>query len=173
MMRAMATPEFSDTTTEGVRVGATGYYLPEESDAEARKFVFGYTIVIANQGDAPVQLLTRHWVIIDGHGRREDVEGEGVVGQQPRLEPGQAFKYQSFCPLKTPWGTMEGTYHMRREDGTTFDVKVARFYLRTEVADDHDGPGKKIALSSGKHEGAADEPTSTRRVADLVLKSSR
>jgi len=136
MMRAMGTPEFSDTTTEGVRVGATGYYLPEESDAEARKFVFGYTIVIANQGDAPVQLLTRHWVIIDGHGRREDVEGEGVVGQQPRLEPGQAFKYQSFCPLKTPWGTMEGTYEMKRDDGTTFDVKVARFYLRTEVADE-------------------------------------
>ncbi len=126
----MATPEFSDTTTEGVRVGATGYYLPEESDAEARKFVFGYTIVIANQGDAPVQLLTRHWVIIDGHGRREDVEGEGVVGQQPRLEPGQAFKYQSFCPLKTPWGTMEGEYVMRRDNGETFEAKIDRFYLR-------------------------------------------
>jgi len=134
-MACMATPELSDTTTDGVRVGATAYYLPDESDPDERKFVFGYTIVVANDGDAPVQLLSRHWVIIDGTGRREEVRGTGVVGQQPRLEPGQAFKYQSFCPLRTPWGTMEGTYEMRRDDGTTFDAAIGRFYLRTEVAD--------------------------------------
>jgi ApaG protein len=125
----MATPELSDTTTEGVRVGATAYYLPDESDPEDRRYVFGYTIVMVNNGDAPVQLISRHWVIIDGTGRREEVRGEGVVGQQPRLVPGQAFKYQSFCPLKTPWGTMEGTYQMRRDDGTTFGARIARFYL--------------------------------------------
>ena len=143
MMGAMSTPEFSDDVTEGVRVGATAYYLPEESDPDARRFVFGYTIVVANQGDAPVQLVSRHWVIIDAHGRREDVEGEGVVGQQPRLEPGQAFKYQSFCPLKTPWGTMEGTYQMRRDDGSTFEARIARFFLRTEVADE--GASRRVA----------------------------
>ena len=129
----MATPDFSDTITHGVRVGATAQYLPEQSDPDARQFLFGYTIVIANQGDTAVQLLTRHWVIIDAHGRREDVEGPGVVGQTPRLEPGQAFRYQSFCPLKTSWGTMEGTYHMRRDNGETFDVNIGRFYLKTEM----------------------------------------
>ena len=126
----MATPEMSDTETDGVRVGATAYYLPDESDPTDRKYLFGYTIVIANHGDVPVQLLSRHWVIIDGAGRREEVKGPGVVGQTPRLEPGEAFKYQSFCPLHTPWGTMEGTYRMRRDDGSTFDANIGRFYLR-------------------------------------------
>ena len=130
----MATPEMSDTVTEGVRVGAAAFFLPDQSEPEAHKFLFGYTIVIANQGDTPVQLLTRHWVIIDAHGRREDVEGPGVVGQTPRLEPGQAFRYQSFCPLKTPWGTMEGTYRMRRDNGETFDVTIGRFYLKVGEA---------------------------------------
>src|SRR5205807_6858194 len=117
----MSTPEMSDTTTDGIRVAAGAFFLPNESDPDERKFVFGYTIVIANVGDSAAQLVSRHWVIIDGVGRREEVRGPGVVGQTPRLMPGQAFKYQSFCPLKTPWGTMEGTYQMRRDDGETFD----------------------------------------------------
>jgi ApaG protein len=126
----MPTPEMSDTTTEGIRVGATAYYLPEESEPDQRRWVFGYTIVIVNGGDEPAQLMTRHWVIIDAHGRREEVEGPGVVGETPRLAPGQAFKYQSFCPLRTEWGTMEGTYHFRRDDGSEFDAAIGRFYLR-------------------------------------------
>ncbi|MDB5353842.1 MAG: ApaG domain protein [Phycisphaerales bacterium] len=126
----MATPEMSDTITQGIRVGATAYYLPEESDPDKRRFVFGYTVVVANVGAAPAQLLTRHWVIIDAQGRREDVHGPGVVGETPRLEPGQAFKYQSFCPIRTTWGTMEGEYQMRRDDGEMFDAKIGRFYLR-------------------------------------------
>lgn len=134
----MSTPELSDTTTEGVRVGATGYYLPEQSDSAMPRFVFGYTIVIANVGDSPAQLISRHWIIIDAHGRREDVEGEGVIGKQPRLEPGQAFKYQSFCPLRTTWGTMEGTYRMRRDDGSEFDARIGRFYLRVTSAAEGD-----------------------------------
>ena len=105
-MWAMPTPEMSDTTTQGVRVGAAAFYLPEQSDPEARKYVFGYNIVVANEGDAPAQLVSRHWIIINGDGEREEVRGPGVVGQTPRLEPGQAFKYQSFCPLRTPWGTI-------------------------------------------------------------------
>lgn len=125
----MATPEMSDTRTQGVRVGATAFFLPEQSEPEERKYLFGYTIVIANEGDSPVQLVSRHWLIIDGEGRREEVRGPGVVGETPRLEPGQAFKYQSFCPLRTPWGTMEGTYQMRRDDGETFDAQIGRFFL--------------------------------------------
>ena len=119
----------SDTTTEGVRVGATAYFLPEESDPDERKFLFGYTIVIKNESTEPCQLVARRWLIIDGQGRQEEVRGPGVVGQTPRLEPGEAYKYQSYCPLKTPWGTMEGEYEMRRDDGATFSVKVGRFYL--------------------------------------------
>jgi ApaG protein len=130
----MATPEMSDTTTDGVRVGATGYFLPDESDTSIRKFLFGYTIVIKNESPEPVQLVSRYWLIIDGSGRREEVRGPGVVGQTPRLAPGQGFKYQSFCPLKTPWGTMEGEYEMRREDGSTFKVKVGRFFLTSPQA---------------------------------------
>lgn len=126
----MATPEMSDTTTQGIRVGATAYYLPEESEPDERRWVFGYTIVIVNVGDDPAQLLSRHWVIIDAHGRREEVEGPGVVGETPRLAPGQAFKYQSFCPLRTEWGTMEGTYRFRHDDGGEFDAVIGRFYLR-------------------------------------------
>jgi ApaG protein len=119
----------SDTTTEGIRIGAAAFFIPEQSDADNHQFVFGYNIVIANVGDKPAQLLSRHWVIIDAHGRREDVRGPGVIGQTPRLEPGQAFKYQSFCPLRTPWGTMEGEYQMRRDDGERFEAMIGRFYL--------------------------------------------
>lgn len=126
----MPTPEMSDTTTDGIRVGATAYYLPEESDPDEQRWVFGYTIVLVNVGDEAAQLLSRHWVIIDAHGRREDVEGPGVVGETPRLAPGQAFKYQSFCPLRTEWGTMEGTYRFRRDDAREFDAAIGRFYLR-------------------------------------------
>jgi len=126
----MATPEYSDTITQGIKVAAGAYFLPEQSDPDDRKYLFGYTILIANNSDKPVQLLSRRWLIIDGAGRREEVEGPGVVGQTPRIEPGQAFKYQSHCPLKTNWGTMEGSYTMKRDSGETFEVQIGRFYLR-------------------------------------------
>ena len=129
IVNAMSTPKMSDQTTEGIRVGAAAFFLPDQSDPECHTFVFGYNIVIANTGEEPAQLLSRHWEIIDAHGRREDVRGAGVIGQTPRLDPGQAFKYQSFCPLKTNWGTMEGEYKFRRDDGSTFEVKIGRFYL--------------------------------------------
>jgi ApaG protein len=119
----------SDRVTEGVRVGATAYYLPEHSDPDDDRYTFGYTVVIANDSDSAVQLLSRHWIIIDSTGHRDDVRGPGVVGQTPRLEPGQVFKYQSFCPLSTPWGTMEGSYEMRRENGEVFHAAIGRFYL--------------------------------------------
>ena len=126
----------SDTTTQGVRVGAAAYYLPDQSEPEEHKYLFGYNIVVSNEGDAPAQLVSRHWVIIDASGHREEVRGPGVVGQTPRLEPGQAFKYQSFCPLRTPWGTMEGTYKMRRDDGEMFDAQIGRFFLSVPSGND-------------------------------------
>ncbi len=131
----MAQPALSDVTTEGVRVGATAFYLPQESDPSEERFVWGYRIVILNQGKQKVQLISRHWVIIDADGKREEVRGAGVVGETPILEPGQGFKYVSGCPLRTPWGTMEGSYQMRREDGTMFDAEIGRFYLTREATD--------------------------------------
>ncbi len=128
----MPTPEMSDAVTDGVRVGAAAFYLPDESSSADRSYVFGYNIVIANVGEVPVQLVSRHWVIIDAVGRQEEVRGAGVVGQTPRLEPQQAFKYTSFAKLKTPWGTMEGEYQMRRDDGSTFDARIDRFYLASK-----------------------------------------
>jgi ApaG protein len=126
----MPTPVLSDTTTHGIRVGATAVFSADDSDVEAKNHVFRYTIIIANEGDVPAQLISRHWIIIDANGHREEVTGPGVVGETPRLEPRKQFKYQSFCQLKTTWGTMEGTYQMKRYDGETFDVNIQRFYLR-------------------------------------------
>jgi ApaG protein len=131
----MATPEMSEEVTQGIRVGAAAFYLPQESDPDEDRYAFGYTIVIANEGDRPAQLLKRHWLIIDANGHREEVRGPGVVGETPRLEPGQAFKYQSLCPIRTRWGTMEGSYTMQRDDGETFDARVGRFYLRLPARD--------------------------------------
>jgi ApaG protein len=127
----MSTPKPSSTVTRGIRVAAAGYYIPEESSPEDRQYVFGYRIVISNEGQETVRLLSRHWIIIDGNGEQEEVRGAGVVGKTPLLGPGQEFQYQSFCPLRTSWGTMEGTYQMRREDGEAFDAAIGRFWLTT------------------------------------------
>jgi len=131
----MPTPEYSDTTTHDIRVGATGFYLPAESNPAQSEYVFGYRILIVNHGQQPAKLLSRRWLIIDGEGQERHVQGQGVVGQTPRLEPGQAFKYSSFCPLETPWGTMEGSYRMQYDDGQEFDVTIGRFYLATDKLD--------------------------------------
>lgn len=119
----------SERVTEGMRVCATATFLPEQSDPAARKFVFAYRITIKNEGAQRARLISRHWVIINGNGDREDVEAPGVVGKFPSLAPGEEFQYTSFCPLDTEWGTMEGTYRMQREDGTLFDVAIGRFFL--------------------------------------------
>lgn len=124
----------SDTVTEGIRVQAEAAYLPDQSHPAANKYVFAYSISIANEGTKRARLLSRHWVIINGNGDREDVEGPGVVGKYPNLGTGDVFEYTSFCPLDTEWGTMEGTYRMQRDDGTTFDVNIGRFYLTMQAA---------------------------------------
>ena len=123
------TPPLSDTTTNGIRVGATAFYLPEESSPHEKRFLFGYRIVIVNEGKLTATLRTRHWIIIDANGTVEEVKGEGVVGQKPRLGPGEGFKYTSYCPLTTEWGTMEGDYEFHTDTGETFRVKIGRFYL--------------------------------------------
>jgi ApaG protein len=117
----MSTPEID------VRVQPR--YLPEQSSPLDETYGFAYTITIANSGDAPAQLISRHWIIVDADGHREEVRGLGVVGHQPMLQPGEAFEYTSGCRLRTPTGSMEGSYRFVREDGEPFEVPIARFTL--------------------------------------------
>jgi len=119
----------SETTTEGIRVQVRARYSPEHSDPARSHWFFLYTIRISNDGDTPAQLINRHWIIVDGAGGVEEVRGEGVVGQQPALEPGQTFEYTSGCPLGTPFGSMSGTYEMQRADGVHFEAEIALFEL--------------------------------------------
>jgi len=92
-------------------------------------FLFTYTIRISNEGEAPAKLVSRHWIITDARGETDEVAGDGVVGHQPRLEPGQSFEYSSFAVLETPHGSMHGTYRMLRDDGSSFLAEVAPFAL--------------------------------------------
>lgn len=123
----------SDTATEGIRVRAAAEYLPAESDPDRPSYVFAYRIVMTNESDVVVTLEHRHWTIVDGNGRRSEVRGAGVVGEFPRLAPGDRYEYSSRCPLLTAWGTMEGSYRFRRDDGGALQVKVARFFLATNL----------------------------------------
>ncbi len=104
-------------------------YLADQSDPANQAYVFAYTVRITNSGQRPAQIISRHWVIVDGHNVREDVRGLGVVGQQPLLAAGETFEYTSGCPLKTPVGSMRGTYLCVGEDGVPFDVAVPEFVL--------------------------------------------
>ena len=119
----------STAVTEGIRVEVQGTYQPERSEPGQRRWVFAYTVTITNEGTEPAQLMTRHWIIVDGTGHREDVRGDGVVGHQPRLEPGQSFEYTSSCVLKTSHGSMRGSYQLVRDDGRAFDAEIAQFPL--------------------------------------------
>jgi len=120
--------------TQGIRVAVSTRYVPEQSSPDESRFVFAYTVAISNEGRDQVQLRTRHWVITDGRGRIEEVRGDGVVGQQPVLPPGESFRYTSGCVLQTPRGTMHGSYRMQRSDGTSFDAEIAPFVLSTPAA---------------------------------------
>jgi ApaG protein len=119
----------STATTEGISVDVRAVYVPEQSAPRVRRYVFAYTVRIANTGDSAAQLKSRHWVITDGEGRIEEVRGPGVVGQQPFLDPGDQFEYTSGCVLKSQWGTMHGTYQMELEGGSRFDAVIAPFLL--------------------------------------------
>jgi ApaG protein len=116
-------------TTDGVTVRVAVSYLPEQSEPRRGRWFWAYHIRIENESARAVQLLTRHWVIIDGRGARHSVEGEGVVGEQPLIAPGASFDYVSGCPLQTPSGAMQGSYRMIDEDGTCFDAAIPKFAL--------------------------------------------
>ena len=119
----------SSALSDGIRVEVRSDYRPDRSDPRQRRWLFTYTVTIRNEGGSPAQLVSRRWLITDGSGRREKVEGDGVVGRQPRLEPGQSFEYTSFCVLPTSHGSMRGTYQMVRDDGASFDAEIAPFSL--------------------------------------------
>ena len=112
----------SNAITNGIRVTVSSNYIPAQSAPKARRYVFAYTVRIANEGTESAQLKSRHWIITDGNGKVEEVRGPGVVGKQPSLDPGEALEYRSGCVLKTSRGTMRGSYQMERSDGTSFDA---------------------------------------------------
>lgn len=118
-----------DATTETVRISVRPAYLDGKSDAVARRFAFAYFVRVENHGLDEVQLLRRHWTITDADGHVQDVEGAGVIGQQPTIAPGEAHEYHSFCVLPTFEGTMEGSYLMQREGGARFRAQIPRFHL--------------------------------------------
>jgi ApaG protein len=119
----------SSTVTEGIRVTVQPSFWPERSSPESGQFAFAYAVQIANVGDAPAQLRSRHWIITDANGQVEEVRGQGVVGETPSLAPGERFEYRSWAMLKTPFGTMRGSYTFVRPDGSTFDARIGEFAL--------------------------------------------
>lgn len=112
-----------------IRVEAMPQFLADESDPETDRYVFAYTITVENTGEVPAQLISRHWIITDADLRVQEVRGQGVVGEQPVLKPGERFQYTSGCALNTPVGSMRGSYRMRADDGTEFDAAIPEFAL--------------------------------------------
>jgi len=112
-----------------ITVNARTTYIPEQSDEAANRYVFSYTITISNTGQAPAQLISRHWHITDAHDKVQEVRGLGVVGEQPFLKPGESFEYTSGTAIATPVGAMKGSYQMVAEDGTTFEAAIPEFIL--------------------------------------------
>jgi ApaG protein len=111
------------------RIAVEPQYLPEQSAPSQGLFTFAYTITISNTGEVPAQLISRHWLITDALGQIEEVKGLGVVGQQPLLKPGESFQYTSGCRLRTPSGSMHGSYFCVAEDGERFEAEIAAFAL--------------------------------------------
>ncbi len=119
----------SSAETDGIHVTVKSEYLQERSAPGAKRFAFAYTVTITNKGSQTAQLKTRHWIITDAEGDIQEVRGDGVVGAQPVLEPGESFEYTSWCVLPTSSGTMRGSYQMLRPGGGKFDAEIAPFRL--------------------------------------------
>lgn len=119
----------SDPQRHRIAVDVDASYLEDQSDPGGNRFVFAYTITIKNEGQVSARLLRRHWVITDANGQVQEVRGDGVVGEQPYLEPGQGFRYTSGAVIETPVGSMQGSYEMQDDDGVTFDAPIAPFTL--------------------------------------------
>ena len=118
-----------DTQTYNIQIDVQTQYIAEQSDPEQERYVFSYTITIRNNGSVPAKLLTRHWIITNANGKTQEVRGEGVVGEQPHLKPGDGFRYTSGTVLETPVGSMQGSYQMVTDDGVKFDAEIAPFTL--------------------------------------------
>ena len=119
----------NDPGLHRIEVSAESFYIEAQSNPEADRYVFAYRITIRNIGRVAAQLLTRHWVITDSHGKVEEVRGDGVVGEQPHLNPGEMFRYTSGAIIETPVGTMCGSYQMVADDGSRFDAEIPEFAL--------------------------------------------
>ena len=119
----------SDTITRGIRVQVESFYDEDRSSPQESYYFFAYQVRISNEGAEKAQLISREWIITDANGEAQRVQGPGVVGEQPVLAPGEAFEYTSFCPLSTAVGTMHGSYHMVRPDGSSFEAEIAPFSL--------------------------------------------
>jgi ApaG protein len=118
-----------EATTHQIRIIVRPQFLENQSQPDENKYVWAYTITLQNRSDEKVKLLTRHWIITDGLGRTHEVKGEGVVGEQPTLLPGEQFEYTSACPLSTPSGLMQGSYGMINSKGGGFEVMIPVFSL--------------------------------------------
>jgi ApaG protein len=118
-----------NTPRHSISVEVQTSYLEEQSEPTEGRFVFSYTVTLRNDGAVPARLLSRHWIITDSNGHTEEVRGEGVVGEQPHLRPGQGFRYSSGTVLETPVGAMHGSYHMLGDDGERFDAAIPAFRL--------------------------------------------
>ncbi len=116
-------------TSHKIRVDVTTSYIEDQSKPDEGRFVFSYTITILNEGTVAAKLLTRHWIITDANGKVQEVRGEGVVGEQPHLQPGQGFRYSSGAVIETPVGAMQGSYQMVADDGSSFDAEISPFRL--------------------------------------------
>jgi ApaG protein len=118
-----------DQEMHRIDVGVETTYVDDQSDPAADRYVFAYTITISNTGSTAAKLINRHWLITDANGKTQEVRGEGVVGEQPYLRPGEVFRYTSGTVIETPVGTMEGEYEMRADDGRSFMAPIDRFSL--------------------------------------------
>ena len=123
------TAVMSEADRHRIKVDVETNYVEDQSDPRERRYVFAYTITIRNEGRVPARLMTRHWIITDANGKVQEVRGDGVVGEQPYLKPGQGFRYSSGAVLETPVGAMQGTYQMVGDDGKHFDAPIQPFRL--------------------------------------------
>ncbi len=112
-----------------IRIEVATNYVVDQSEPDVGRYVFAYTITIENRGDLPARLVSRHWVITDANGKVQEVSGDGVVGEQPHLNPGEIFRYSSGAVLETPVGAMQGSYQMEAENGTSFEAPIPPFTL--------------------------------------------
>ncbi len=120
---------FAEQTDYNIEIAVETSFVDEQSEPDEDRFVFAYTITIRNKGTVAARLLTRHWIITDANGHVQEVRGEGVVGEQPHLQPGEGFRYTSAAMIETPVGSMHGSYQMVADDGFHFKAKIPAFSL--------------------------------------------